>query len=256
MKIIITNWKNHPATSEEAKELFIAESQLAEKYSNVKTVICPPEKFLSDLSELKTKNYKLKTILGSQDVFWPSPTSAKANLGGQASSSSYGVRYTLVGHSDRRYPPAGGGDSDEIINQKIKTALATKVVPILLVGEKEKGDKQKAILEEQLTKGLAGLSPEDMDSVLICYEPVWAISTQVASEPDSPQNTLLAGDTINEFLRSMFGSARSGILYGGSVTADNVADFLKHPEIIGAVVGAASLDPAEFAKLLETVSQI
>ena len=244
MKIIIANWKNHPATSEEAKELFNAESQLAEKYSNVKTIICPPEEFLSEISQLSTTNYKLKTIPGSQDVFW--------SVGGD----NLGVQYALVGHSDRRYPPAGGGDSDEIINQKIKTALATKVVPILLVGEKEKGDKQKAILEEQLTKGLAGLSPEDMDSVLICYEPVWAISTQVASEPDSPQNTLLAGDTINEFLRSMFGSARSGILYGGSVTADNVADFLKHPEIIGAVVGAASLDPAEFAKLLETVSQI
>ena len=252
MKIIIANWKNHPATSEEAKELFIAESQLAEKYSNVKTIICPPEEFLSEISQLSTINYKLKTIPGSQDVFWPSPTSPKANLGGQASSSSYGVRYTLVGHSDRR----AAGDSDEIINQKIKTALATKVVPILLVGEKAKGENQKAILEEQLAKGLAGLSPEDMDSVLICYEPVWAISTNPEAEPDSPQNTLLAGDTINEFLRSMFGSARSGILYGGSVTARNVADFLKHPEIIGAVVGAASLDPAEFAKLLETVSQI
>src|SRR3989338_1480928 len=116
-KIIVANWKNHPENLEEARELFEFSVSEAAKYPNLKTVICPPEQFLSGLP--------LKTI-------------------------NYGVKYSLVGHSDRRYPPVGGGDSDEIVNQKLKIALESEVIPILLVGEKEKDENRETVLQKQL----------------------------------------------------------------------------------------------------------
>ena len=263
-KLIIANWKAHPETLAEGRALYGAELALAEKYTNVKTVICPPVDMTKELSEVDSKH------LGSQDVFW------------QPDEDNYGVRYVLVGHSDRRYPRGGGeGDSDEIINAKIRVALASKTIPILLVGERNETENRAEVLNIQLSKGLAGLNDDELAKVLICYEPVWAISRpapeiapafgklgQVPVEisdgfqqkgklgsgtfyhPDTSANTLEAKKIID---RILFGN--SSILYGGSVNSRNVADFLQHPEISGVVVGGASLNAEEFSKILQLTSE-
>ena len=234
MKTIIANWKNHPETLEKAKELFEFEVTEAIKYPNLKTVICPPEQFLRPLAEINKK------FIGAQDVFW--------NLGGDG----YGGKYALVGHSDRRR----AGDTDEAVNQKLKIALESGVTPVFLMGEKEKTDNRQVILQKQLTVGLATLSTSDVDKVLIVYEPVWAISTNPNAEPDTPEDTLKAMEIINTFLLKTYNLKPKTILYGGSITEKNVADFLKHQEIGGAVIGGASLRKEEFARILEIASQI
>lgn len=237
-KVIVANWKNNPATLAEAKTLYTAEIAAAQKYPDLKTVICPPVELVKELSEIDNKH------LGSQDVFW------------QPDEDNYGVRYVLVGHSDRRYPAVGEGDSDEIINAKIRVALASKVVPILLVGEKNKDDNRELALTGQLSRGLAGLSSDELGRVLICYEPVWAISTNPDATPDTPSSTLEAIKIIGDFLSIHYTLSTIPYLYGGSVDSQNIISFLQHPEIFGVVVGGASLDVVEFGDVLGLASKL
>ncbi|OGN19049.1 MAG: hypothetical protein A3F25_02955 [Candidatus Yanofskybacteria bacterium RIFCSPHIGHO2_12_FULL_45_19b] len=261
-KLIIANWKAHPETLAEGRVLYSAELALAEKYASVKTVICPPVEMVKELSEIDSKH------LGSQDVFW------------QPDEDNYGVRYVLVGHSDRRYPSSGAGDTNEVINAKIRVALASKATPILLVGERNKGDDRELVLSEQLSKSLSSLSPDELGKILICYEPVWAISRPAPEiapafgklgqvpvgisdefqqkgnlgsgtfyHSDTPENILIVATIIKQI------TGAETILYGGSVNSQNVADFLQHSEISGVVVGEASLDATEFENILQVVSK-
>jgi len=250
-KLIIANWKAHPETLAEGRVLYSAELALAEKYASVKTVICPPVEMVKELSEIDSKH------LGSQDVFW------------QPDEDNYGVRYVLVGHSDRRYPSSGAGDTNEVINAKIRVALASKATPILLVGERNKGDDRELVLSEQLSKSLSSLSPDELGKILICYEPVWAIShpsarlaeasgvarADVVYRPDTSANTLAAIKIVSNFLTKNYQLVTGNFLYGGSVNSQNVADFLQHSEISGVVVGEASLDATEFENILQVVSK-
>jgi triosephosphate isomerase len=252
-KIVIANWKANPSTLAEAQELFRAEVIEAAKYENVQTVICPPFVFIEELAKLlQTTNYKLQTSLGAQDIFWEK----SGPFIGEVSTEmlkNFGVSHVLVGHSDRRYKI---GESDEIINKKIKAALDSGITPILLAGEKDKGDDRRRILEKQLSLDLDGLTAEQISKILIAYEPVWAISTSPGAEPDTPENALEAIKIIKTFLTTNYQLPTTNFLYGGSVTEENIADFLSHPEISGAVIGGASLRKDEFAEILRIVSKI
>jgi len=167
----------------------------------------------------------------------------------------FGVTHVLVGHSDRRYKI---GETDEVINKKIKAVLAADIIPVLLVGERNRGDDRKQILEQQLTADFDGLTAEQVSKILITYEPIWAISTMPGAEPDDPENTLSALEIIREFIMRNFQFPISNLqlLYGGSLNSENIADFLKHPEISGAVIGGASLKKEEFGKILEMASNL
>ncbi len=258
MKIIIANWKANPTTLDEAIELFNAEVTAAQKYPSVQTVICPPFVYLEELSKQaissKLISSKQEVSLGSQDVFWENPPAGGGPFTGEISTEmlkNFGVTHVLVGHSDRRYVL---GETDEIINKKVKAALEAGIIPILLVGERNKGDDRKAVLEEQLSKDLADLATSQVGNILIAYEPVWAVSTSPNAQPDTPENTLEAIGFINNFLAINYKLEAISCLYGGSVTEQNVADFLKYPEIGGAVIGGASLRKKEFANILNIVS--
>lgn len=237
-KIIIANWKANPATLKEAKDLFLREAEAAEKF-HTQTVICPPFVYLEELAKLARGAVKL----GAQDIFWENPTMLK----------NFGVSHVLAGHSDRRYLL---GETDEIINKKIKAALEAGITPVLLVGERNRGDDRREVLEEQLTKDLANLLTSQVRKLLICYEPVWAISTAPGAEADTPESALETISIIRNFLNSKFQTLDSSFLYGGSVTEKNVADFLSNSEIGGAVVGGASLRKEEFTKILEVASSL
>ena len=248
-KILIANWKAHPETIDLAKDLFTLELEVAQKHPTVQVIICPPTHWLSELSALYADRMTLQFALGAQDVFW------------KFGEENYGVKYVLVGHSDRRYPTRatpeaatrreeGEGDTDKVVNQKIKIALESGVTPVLLVGERNKGDNRQAVIEQQLTLGLAGLSAEMLEKVMIAYEPVWAISTNPNAEPDTSENTLQAAKIIENI------TGKKTILYGGSVNETNITDFLSHSQISGAVIGRASLRPEQWGEMLAKVAKI
>lgn len=246
-KIIIANWKTNPSTLAEAQELFRAEVIEAAKYKNIRTVICPPLVYIEELAKIDNTN------LGAQDIFWEKSGPFTGEISTEM-LKNFGVSHVLIGHSDRRYKI---GETDEVINKKTKAALEAGIMPVLLVGERNRNDDRRAVLEKQLSLDFDGLDSGQVSKVLIAYEPVWAISTTPGAEADTPENTLEAVEIIKEFL---FGNWELGIgnplvLYGGSVTAKNVADFLLHLEISGAVIGGASLRKDEFAEILRIVSK-
>ena len=225
--LLIANWKANPETLAEAKALFVAEN-----YPGV--VICPPAIYIEDLR-----------ANGAQDVFWEAgPHTGQVSPG---MLKQFGVTYVLVGHSERR----AIGETDEQINKKLIALLQADMTPILLIGEPEKSAARSDYLIDQLTRDLEGISTDDAKKIIFCYEPVWAIGTQAAS----PEDVLSAIHEMQNILEKMYGF-KPAMLYGGSVNEKNLADFLTHPEIFGAVVGGASLRAEEFKKMIEIAAKL
>ncbi len=230
-KLLVANWKANPKTLEEARILYAIENK-------PDVIVCPPAVYASSLH-----------ATGAQDVFWE----AGAHTG-QASPemlAQFGVTHVLVGHSERR----AIGETDEQINKKLKAVLAHGMTPILLVGEQEKSSARSDFLIDQLTGDFEGIDEKNAKKVLVTYEPVWAISTHSGGQADTPENALSAIHEMQGIIDKMYGF-RSPMLYGGSVNEKNVADFLGHDDICGAVVGGASLRAEEFKKMIEIVSAL
>lgn len=246
-KIIAANWKMNPESAKEAEEL--AEF-LVENYTerDVQLILFPPFIYFCDLRDKLGKDAD-KFDWGAQDIFWEESGAFTGEISPTMLRSLW-VHYVIIGHSERRWKL---GETNEVINKKVKAALENGITPILAVGEKEKGDSIERFLEDQLSTGLDGLSEEDISKVIIAYEPVWAIGT---GEADSPEDTIKAIGIIKEIVGKMVGreiADKIPVLYGGSVNSENVANFLSRPEINGALVGGASLDKEEFLKVLNIV---
>lgn len=215
-------------------------------------LICPPFTAIPALSAAVSGH---PIGVGAQDVFWQD----KGAFTGEVSTAMLkdaGCSYVIVGHSERRHIM---GESDDMVQKKVRAALDGGLKPILCVGEtleqREAGDTRK-ICEGMVREGLRGVAREWIPRVVIAYEPVWAIGTGKEAKPED------AGDVISHLrttVDSMFGEGAGEeirVLYGGSVKSGNIRSFMAHPEIDGALVGGASLDPHEFAKLFSEIGKV
>ena len=187
--------------------------------------------------------------LGAQNLFWE----AQGAYTGEISAAmlvSAGCRYVIIGHSERRQ---FFGETDDSVNKKIKSAIQANLIPVMCIGETESerdADKTFSVLDKQVKMGLEGLSSEDLTSLVIAYEPVWAIGTGKTATSEQAQE-------VHRFLRSLIEkqydeslAASIRILYGGSVKPGNVGELMAMPDIDGALVGGASLDPDVFSKII------
>lgn len=164
-----------------------------------------------------------------------------------------GCQFVLVGHSERRQ---FFGEQDSWTNKKVLAALRNGLQPVLCVGETlhdRDTDQTDIVIQRQLRAGLAGIEGQQLEAMIIAYEPVWAIGTGRAASPQQavPVHRLIR-QTLNE-LSGADAGRQVRILYGGSVTPHNIADFLASEEIDGALVGGACLDPVSFATLAKVV---
>ncbi|MBU2008397.1 MAG: triose-phosphate isomerase, partial [Chloroflexi bacterium] len=246
--LIAGNWKMN-TTLPEALALVGAMKGRLEAIPGVEVVLCPP--FIS-LSALAGALKGSPIGLGAQNMYFQE----KGAYTGEVSPLMLRglCQYVILGHSERRHY---FGEADELINKKMRAALAWGLKPILCVGERleerEKGQAE-AVVERQLRGALEGAA--DPDGLVVAYEPVWAIGTGRAATPADAQETMA-------FLRRILGECCGGstaqalrLLYGGSVTKDNVAPFLKERDIDGALVGGASLKAEEFLGIVEQASTI
>jgi triosephosphate isomerase (TIM) len=160
-----------------------------------------------------------------------------------------GVDAVILGHSERRQL---FGETDEALARKVPAALAAGLEPILCIGESEEArdsEQTEAVLERQLQADLAGVEPTRLAEVVVAYEPIWAIGTGRTATPEQAQEAIAC---VRDVLRERGAEAdQVRILYGGSVKPGNAAELLAQPDIDGALVGGASLDPAEFAAIVE-----
>jgi len=245
--IAAANWKCHTRL-ESALALAMGLREAIDGMEGVEKVVCPPFVYLAAVGEaLRGSSLRL----GSQDVHWEDDVAATGEVGPQMVAEL--AQYAIVGHSERRHQ---FGETDEMVARKVKAALAAGLSPIMCVGEKlderEAGSTEE-VLVRQTRAGLAGADvPEGF---IIAYEPVWAIGTGRAATPEIAHEAIAV---IRREVASAIGAAKAEtvrILYGGSVTADNVAEFVSLGGIDGALVGGASLKVDAFAGITREIAR-
>ncbi|MBI1387446.1 MAG: triose-phosphate isomerase [bacterium] len=245
--IIAGNWKMNAGAASEATGL--AKGVLA-KYGQsdaVDIVFCPPFTALREVSAVIQGS---KIALGGQNMY-PKAGGAFTGEISPLFLKDCGCAYVILGHSERR---TYFKESNEFINEKVKFAFENGLIPILCIGETEQereAGKTEAVVEDHLRGGLAGLTPEQVKSMIIAYEPVWAIGTGKTATPEDAQS-------VHAFARGLIAKlyddsvARTvRIQYGGSVKADNAKELLGQPDIDGALVGGAALKADSFNGIID-----
>lgn len=244
--LIAGNWKMFKTCSE-AVETAAQLVKLVAGTTDIDVMIAPPFTALAPVSDVVRGSC---VSLGAQNLFWET----QGAFTGEISSAmlvSAGCKYVIIGHSERRQY---FNETDETVNKRIQAAVNNDLIPVMCVGESEKERESKdtfSVLDKQVKKGLEGFSSDDLERLVIAYEPVWAIGTGKTATSDQVQE-------VHQFLRSVleksFGNmlAKSiRILYGGSVKPNNIAELMAMPDVDGALVGGASLDPETFSKIVQ-----
>lgn len=250
-KLIIANWKAHPETARKAHSLARAAEKTASLRGNAEVVIAPPFPFLESVGSLLSR-----ARLGAQDISWTGGD--YTGMVAPQHLKSLGVRYVIVGHSERRIH---AGETDAMIQKKIFAVLQYDMKAVFCVGEYvRRGGDMPAIVGDQIKTALAGLKPQALKQIIVAYEPVWAISTAAESAgPTTPDSAFRARLYIEKTLVSLFGARATRdarVIYGGSVTPDTVAGFLTDGAMDGVLVGGASLDEKAFGKIVRSAAEI
>ncbi len=245
-RFLVGNWKMNKTASEAAafvRELLRQVSSTA----GIQVGLTPPFTALQAVRDALGSSPLF--LLGAQNLYWEEKGAFTGEVSG-AMLTDLGCRFVLIGHSERRQY---FGEQDAWTNKKVLAAIRHGLQPILCVGEtlqdRDAGNTD-IVIQRQLRAGLAGIAATSLEGITIAYEPVWAIGTGRAASSDQavPVHRLIRR-TIDGLSGSNSGS-KVRILYGGSVTPQNIADFLVSEEIDGALVGGACLDPVSFATLI------
>jgi triosephosphate isomerase len=249
--IIAGNWKMH-MTIAEATALVREMRHDLQEIEGVEKVLCPPFTALSTVADL-IRATPIK--LGAQDMHWED----KGAFTGEVSPVMLKelCQYVIIGHSERRQY---FGETDETVNKKVKAAFKHGLLPIVCVGEnlaQNEAGETEAFVSSQVRAALTGLSAEQVKTLVIAYEPIWAIGTGKAAT-GAGANAII-GLTVRGTVASLFGESVAQamrIQYGGSVTPDNIAEFMTQPEIDGALVGGASLSAAKFVPIVKQAAAV
>ena len=248
--IISGNWKMHKNHFEAIQAVQKLHYRLdSDDHEFVITTVHPP---FTDLRSIQTliEADRMKIELGAQNCHWEEQGAFTGEVAAPM-LAKLDVAYVIVGHSERRQY---FGETDETVNLKVKAVQAAGMIPIMCCGEtleQREAGIAEAWVEGQITAGLAGLGGDKIAPMVIAYEPIWAIGTGKTATPEDAQN--MCGH-IRNVVRSNFGedaAAKVRIQYGGSVKPGNIAELMSQPDIDGALVGGAALDPDEFAAIVQ-----
>ncbi len=243
--LLAGNWKMYKTAAETAA-FFEKFRPLVENSRHCDIVICPPFPNLAAAAEAARGS---RIEIGGQDLFWEREGAYTGEVSGPM-LAAVGCRWVIIGHSERRQY---FGETDEGVLKKTLAALEAGLKPIVCLGERleeREAGRTEEVLLAQYRGGLGGLRVDQLRRVTIAYEPVWAIGTGRTATPE------MAGEA-HRFLRQQVAAQHGAdvagdlrILYGGSVKPDNIRGLMAQPEIDGALVGGASLDPVSFASIV------
>ncbi len=246
-KIIAANWKMNMTVGE--TESFLEDFRMeVEDVTSVEIVIAPPFTAIAKLSELLGGSQKIR--LGAQNFYFEKSGAFTGEISATMLRELF-VKYVIIGHSERR---AIFGETDAFINKKVQAAIASELKPILCVGEtltEREAGKEKEVLETQLRGGLAGVTAEQLLDIVIAYEPVWAIGTGKTATSAQAQDAHAHTRAVLAELTDQATADKVRIQYGGSVKPSNAVELLSQPDIDGALVGGASLEPRGFAEIVK-----
>jgi len=244
--LIAGNWKMYKKCDEALKTAEL----LCQKVKNIDDrdiMIAPPMTALNHVAGV-IKNSPIK--LGAQNLHWENEGAFTGEVSANMLVSS-GCKYVIIGHSERRQY---FGETDETVNKKIKSSISSGLIPVICIGEleqeREEG-KTFSVLDKQIKNGLKDISLDQASSIVLAYEPVWAIGTGKTATSEQAQE---AHKYLRDLLTSLYNNELSEqirILYGGSVKPANVNEIMSMPDVDGALVGGASLDPDSFASIVK-----
>jgi triosephosphate isomerase len=247
--LIVGNWKMNASHLEAIQMVQKLSYRLDHAdYDRVEVVVAPP---FTSLRSVQTviESDRLRIVLGAQDVHWEEAGAFTGEISAPM-LAKLSVRHVIVGHSERRQE---FDETDEIVAKKARAVVDAGMSPIVCVGEtleqREDGEAESVVVA-QVIGSLAGLDPEAVATASVAYEPIWAIGTGRTALPDDAG--LMAGivrETVSNKVSSE-AAERIRILYGGSVNAANIKDFMAKSDVDGALVGGASLDPDSFAAIV------
>jgi len=234
-------------TAAEAAALAKDLTRLLTNLKGVDVVICPPFTALATVGSIISGT---NIGLGAQNMHWEKSGAFTGEVSAAMLRDLY-CHYVILGHSERR---ALFGETDEMVNRKVKAALAGNLHPIVCIGEtleQRKAGKTEDIIKQQLQMGLKDLDAANFNNLIIAYEPVWAIGTGMTATPQQAQD-------VHQFIRSLVQNQTDEktalsirILYGGSVKAGNAAELFSQPDIDGGLIGGASLEADSFVSIVK-----
>ncbi|MEN6557000.1 MAG: triose-phosphate isomerase [Thermoguttaceae bacterium] len=238
---IAGNWKMN---THRAEAIALAEGivKAAAGVDGVDLAVCPPSCYLDAVGKALAGS---KVLLGAQNMYFEKDGAFTGELSA-AMLRDLGCTYVILGHSERRHIL---GETDALINKKVHAALAAGLIPILCVGEllaEREAGQTMSVIRRQFDGSLAGLSADQLKTVVIAYEPVWAIGTGKVATPQQAEEVHLA---LRKLIAERYNAAVADVVriqYGGSVKPSNAADLLKQADIDGALVGGASLKADQF----------
>ncbi len=244
--IIAGNWKMNK-TLGEAVEFVDQVKGNVPSNEQVDAVVCAPALFLDALVK-SVEGTDLK--VGAQNMHFEESGAFTGEISPVA-LSDLGVNYVIIGHSERREM---FNETDETVNQKVQAAFSHRLIPIMCCGEtlgQREAGQTNDLVGDQVKKGLAGLSEEQVKQVVVAYEPIWAIGTGKSSSAQEANETCAHIRTVVAEMYSQEVADAVRIQYGGSVKPANIAEYLGQSDIDGALVGGASLEADSFLQLLE-----
>lgn len=243
--LVVGNWKTNPETEREASML--AKAAVKNQRKGVITVLAVPAVFISAVQKEVKRS---KVSIAAQDLSVHEIGAHTGEISG-SQLKKLGVSYCIVGHSERR----DMGETDVIVNQKIRAILRNGMTPIICVGEKQRDERGNfaGIVGEQVKSALSGIAKAAFSKIVIAYEPVWALSTTENRKDATPADSLEMVLYIRKVLADLSTpqiAASVRIIYGGSVNGDTTKDFLTHGGVTGVLPGRASLNAKEFSRII------
>ncbi len=250
--LIAGNWKMNTTRQSGVTLAGELAAVVPQAEAGVEVLVCPPYPYLLAVGEALAGS---AVHLGAQDAYFEAPGAFTGEVAVDMLRDC-GCRYVILGHSERRHVM---GETDAIINRKVRAAVAGGLAAVLCVGEllsERQSGQTEEVLDRQMEGGLTGVSEAEAAQVVIAYEPVWAIGTGVTATPEQAES---AHEHLRKWLARRYTSAFSEkvrILYGGSVKADNAETLLGQPNVDGALVGGASLKASTFVPIIEAARKL
>jgi triosephosphate isomerase len=253
--IFVANWKMNLSVAETVNLTVRLKERLAETdLGKTEIILCPSFTSIFPLRDILQKDNPLNFHLGAQNVFWEE----KGAFTGEISPKmleEVGCSHVIVGHSERRQ---NLGETDEMVNGKVKAVLGHDLTPIVCVGEtfeeRQKGIRD-VVVARQTEQAIKGAELFGNKKIIIAYEPVWVIGTGQAVDPEDAEHShRMIRETLLEIFPADVVAKHFQIIYGGSIDSKNIRDFVEKETIEGVLVGGASLKADEFVKMIKEIS--
>jgi triosephosphate isomerase len=246
VRIIAGNWKLHPQTYSEAREIFLATRKAVDKTKGILAIVCPPFLYIKEFAKLIVG--KKNILLGAQDTYFENEGAFTGEIS-PSQLADIGATFVIVGHSERRLM----GETDDTVNRKVKASIKAGLSVILCIGERERDEHASYLtfIKNQIHSALGAIPAVDLSKIIIAYEPLWAIGKDESSAI-TPHDLHQMALFIRKSIAESYGTEAAfaiPILYGGSVGPHNTAEHLK-AGVQGLLIGRASADKKEITDII------